>query len=125
MNGGIVFMIFIFYIFCIFNIFFLYFKLDIIYYLTLIEGILGLIICLKGLPKNSIFFFKNKYKITSTNVKKIKIYLIICSLLFVVLSPFYIFNIMPYDTSTFFLCALPILLLGFISNELKKCNAKN
>lgn len=117
-------MIFIFYFFCILNIFFLYFKLDIIYYLTLIEGILGLIICLKGLPKNFMFSFKNKYKITSINIKKIKIYLIIYSLLFIVLSPLYIFNIMPYDTSTFFLCALPILLLGFVSNELKKCHAK-
>lgn len=113
-------MIFIFYFFCILNILFLYFKLDIIYYLILLEGILGFIICLRVSTKNFIFSFKKTYEINSIDAKKIKIYLVIYSLMFMVLSPLYIFGIIPYDTSTFFLCALPIALLGVMSNKLKK-----
>lgn len=117
-------MIFIFYFFCILNLLFLYFKFDILYYLILFEGIFELIILLKISSKNIVFPFKMKYKISSVDLKNTKIYLLICSLLLILLFPLYIFNIIPYDTSTFFLCALPILFLGFISNKLKKYQIK-
>lgn len=116
-------MIFIFPFFCILNLILMYFnKFNTLYYITFFEGLLLLLLLYK-LSTNNIFHpFKKNVFIDLINLKYIKIYLFISSLIFLISSPLYIFNILFKDTSLFVLGAVPVLFSGLIFSKLRRYN---
>lgn len=113
-------MIFISSFFCILNLILMYFsEFNTLYYIAFFEGLFLLLLLFK-LSTNNIFYpFKKNVFIHLNSLKYIKFYLIISSLIFLISSPLYVFNIISEDTSLFILGAIPVLLSGLIFSKFR------
>lgn len=110
---------------CITNVLLIYFNLlELLNYLVLLEGLFILILSYKVSSVNIYIPFKQKSSIDNSNLKTIKIYLLILSLILLFSFPLYYFSILPSDTTLFILGALPVLFSGIIIDKIRKINKK-
>lgn len=108
-------------LFCAINILISFFNQNhILNYLTILEGIFLFVLSLNLSAKNILFPMKNEVLIKNSDITIIRIYLVISSLIFIIFSPLYIFNIIPNSTSIIILCAIPTLFSGLAINKIRK-----
>lgn len=110
-------MIYILPFFCVLNMILTsYFSIKVIYYIIFLEGII-LIIFRDMLIKGNVLL-ENKFN--SNDIKIIKKLLLIISLIYIVVAPLYVLNLIPGDTDIIILGSIPALLYIYIFSKRRK-----